>query len=186
MQEDRTRRAVFLDRDGVLNRPTVRDGKPYPPTCAEELVLLPRVKEACARLRDAGYLLVVVTNQPDVGRGTLTKEIVEGMHARLRALLPLADVRVCYHAGGGHGQPCKCRKPQPGLVLAAAADLNIDLKESYLVGDRWRDVECGKRAGVRTVFLDWGYDEFLAQKPDFRAADLLHAVDSIIAPRLPV
>lgn len=161
------RRAVFLDRDGVLNRPVVRDGLPCPPSSVAEFELYDDVPDGCARLKAAGYLLVVVTNQPDVSRGTQTRAEVDAMHAKLLSALPMIDrIEVCFHAGSEHGEPCLCRKPQPGMLLAAAAALQIDLGRSYLIGDRWRDIDCARAAGCRAIFIDRGYREPLRETPD--------------------
>lgn len=172
-------RAVFLDRDGVINRPVVREGKPYPPASLAEFELLPGVAEACAKLKDAGWLLVVATNQPDVGRGTQRREEVEAMHAAMGERLPLDRVEVCYDPG--QGQPSEFRKPAPGMLLRAARELEIDLAQSWMVGDRWRDIDCGAAAGCRTIFIDYGYDEKLRAQPTFRAASLLEASAIILA-----
>ena len=171
--------AVFLDRDGVINRALERDSKPYPPRNLDEFEILPGVPEACAKLKAAGFLLVVATNQPDVGRGTLKKEIVEAIHAEMRRQLPLDRVEVCYHPGQGQSD-CDCRKPKPGMLLRAARELGIDLAQSWMVGDRWRDVDCGRAAGCRTIFIDCGYAEELRQKPDFSAGNLAGAADIIL------
>ena len=173
-------KAVFLDRDGVINRPIVRDGKPFPPMRVEEFEILPGVPEACAKLKAAGFLLVVATNQPDVGRGTLTRETVESIHAKMCAALPLDHIEVCYDGGAAHGQPSEFRKPAPGMLLRAARELGINLALSWMVGDRWRDVDCGAAAGCRTVFIDLGYAEELRANPDFRAGDLVKAADLIL------
>jgi D-glycero-D-manno-heptose 1,7-bisphosphate phosphatase len=172
-------RAVFLDRDGVINRALERDRKPYPPTNLAEFDILPEVPDACARLKAAGFLLVVATNQPDVGRGTLKLEAVEQIHAHLTAQLPVERVEVCLHAGKGYSD-CDCRKPKPGMLLRAARELNIDLSRSWMVGDRWRDVDCGHAAGCKTIFIDRGYAEELKQKPDFSARHLGEAADIIL------
>lgn len=173
------RTAVFLDRDGVINRALERDGKPYPPRSLSEFEILPGVPEACAALKKAGFLLIVATNQPDVGRGTLEREIVEAIHAEMCRRLPIDRVEVCYHPGGGLSD-CDCRKPRPGMLLRAAGELGIDLGRSWMVGDRWRDIDCGHAAGCRTIFIDYGYDEPLRQQPDFRAASLADAARIII------
>ena len=173
-------RAIFLDRDGVINVSVVRDGKPYAPSTVEEFTLLPGVVEACRKLKDAGFILVVATNQPDVGRGTQPQATVEAMHAKMCAVLPIDRVEVCYHAGRGEPE-CDCRKPKPGMLLRAAADLGIDLKNSFMVGDRWRDIDCGQAAGVRTIFIDYNYDEALRQAPDHRVKDLAEAADLILS-----
>src|SRR5437870_11850291 len=127
--------AVFLDRDGVINRVLVREGKPYPASSLAEFEILPGVAEACRLLNQSGFLLVVATNQPDVGRGTLAKEIVEAMHAKLCAALPIDRVEVCYDPG--QGEPSDFLKPAPGMLLRAAKELEIDLGQSWMVGDRW-------------------------------------------------
>jgi D-glycero-D-manno-heptose 1,7-bisphosphate phosphatase len=172
--------AVFLDRDGVLNRTVVREGKPFAPTTLAEFELLPGVPEACARLKQAGYLLIVATNQPDVGRGTMSQSLVEAMHERLCAQLPIDRLEVCYHGGEQYGQPCDCRKPKPGMLVRAAQALGLDLAASWMVGDRWRDIDCGHAAGCRTVFIDYNYDEKLRQPPDFRVRDLAEGADVIL------
>lgn len=171
--------AVFLDRDGVINRALVRSGKPYPPSSLEEFEILPGVAEACARLKSAGFLLVVATNQPDVGRGTLSQEIVEALHAHMCRELPLDRVEVCYHPGQG-ASDCDCRKPRPGMLLRAAHALGINLARSFMVGDRWRDIDCGHAAGCTTVLIDYAYDEALRQPPHHRVKSLLEAADVIL------
>jgi D-glycero-D-manno-heptose 1,7-bisphosphate phosphatase len=173
-------KAVFLDRDGVINRPIIVDGKPYPPHKIAEFEILPGVDQACSNLKNAGYLLVVVTNQPDVGRGILKKEVVEAIHETMMRQLPVDRVEVCYHAGTEFGEKCECRKPQPGMLINAATALDVDLSRSFMVGDRWRDINCGKRAGCRTIFIDWGYNEPLREQPDFRVANLSEAVEWIL------
>ena len=173
----RPERAVFLDRDGVINRAVVRDGRPYPPARFDDLEILPGVVESLHRLRRAGFKLIVVTNQPDVARGTQTRQIVEQMHRRLRAELPLDDIRTCYH---DDGDQCACRKPKPGLVLEAGRDHGIDLASSYLVGDRWRDIDAGASAGCRTILITGASNEPLSTKPDCCAPQLSKAVDWIL------
>lgn len=172
-------RAVFLDRDGVLNEPIVRDGKPYPPHRLEDFRLLPGVERACAALIQAGFRLIVATNQPDVGRGELARELVESMHSKLCEVLPIDRVEVCYDPGGERSS--EFRKPNPGMLLRAAESLGIDLKLSYMVGDRWRDIDCGYAAGCRTIFIDRGYRESLREQPDLRAIDLPSAVALILS-----
>jgi D-glycero-D-manno-heptose 1,7-bisphosphate phosphatase len=180
IHEVKSRRAVFLDRDGVINRALEREGKPYPPTSLAEFEVLPEVPAALAKLKAAGFVLIVATNQPDVGRGTLAKEVVEEIHAHMLAQLSIDRVEVCYHPGKGLSD-CNCRKPKPGMLLNAAKELNIDLARSWMVGDRWRDVDCGHAAGCKTVFVDRGYVEELKQKPYFFARNLGEAADIILA-----
>ncbi len=178
-QDETSAVAVFLDRDGVINRPVVRDGLPYPPADVEEFDIYDDVPAGCARLKEAGYLLVVATNQPDVGRGTQAQGQVEAMHSVMTAALPIDRVEVCYHPGG-HLSSCECRKPAPGMLLQAAEALSIRLSESFMVGDRWRDIDCGHTAGCRTIFVDRGYAEELRQAPDFTVGSFAEAVDIIL------
>jgi D-glycero-D-manno-heptose 1,7-bisphosphate phosphatase len=157
----------------------VRAAKPYPPASVDEFVLLPGVVEGCARLKAAGFILVVVTNQPDVGRGTLPQAVVEAIHDRLRVQLPIDRIEVCYDAGGAQ-PPSAFRKPAPGMLLRAARELGLDLGRSWMVGDRWRDVDCGKNAGCRTVFIDGDYAEALRAKPDFTVRSFTEVVEIIL------
>lgn len=175
-----SRRAVFLDRDGVINRALVRENKPYPPSSLADFEILPDVPEACRKLKEAGFVLVVATNQPDVGRGSLTREAVEAIHAFMRKQLPVDRVEVCYHPGKGESE-CECRKPRPGMLLRAAQALGIDLTNSWMVGDRWRDIDCGHAAGCHTVLVERSYAEELRHQPDYRAASLLEAAQIILA-----
>ncbi len=173
--------AVFLDRDGVINETFVRQGKPYAPETLEEFNLLPRVETALARLQVADYRLIVVTNQPDVGAGRQSREVVEAMHARLRDALPVDDIRVCYHQDA---DKCECRKPKPGLLLGAARDWAIALDRSYMVGDRWRDVNAGRAAGCQTILVRSGHDEPVQDQPDAVVDSLFEASSLIVDGRL--
>jgi D-glycero-D-manno-heptose 1,7-bisphosphate phosphatase len=174
------RPAVFLDRDGTLNVSVVRAGTPCPPASVDEFALLPGVPEGCARLKNAGYVLVVATNQPDVGRGTQTRAAVEAIHARLCALLPVNRIEVSYDSGR-EDPPSAFRKPATGMLRRAAAELGLDLSRSWMVGDRWRDVDCGNNAGCRTIFIDNGYADRLKRRPDFTVTSFAGAVDIILA-----
>jgi len=176
-----TRRAVFLDRDGVINHAVVRNGKPHPPSSPTDFRLYDDVVDGCARLKTASFLLVLITNQPDVGRGTQSREAVEAMHLKLKSALPSLDrIEICYHGGERYGQPCDCRKPRPGLILRAAAELNIDLKESYVIGDRWRDIDCARAAGCRVIFIERGYKEKSCQAADVTVANFEEAVNAVL------
>jgi D-glycero-D-manno-heptose 1,7-bisphosphate phosphatase len=171
-------KAVFLDRDGVLNKFFLRDGVPHPPACLEELAIYPDVAEALRRLKEAGYLLIVVTNQPDIARGTQTREAVDQINAALGAALPIDEFLVCAHDDADH---CACRKPKPGMVLEAASRHEVDLGRSFLVGDRWRDIDCGASAGTQTVFIERGYRERAPEHaPDFVADSLGGATEWIL------
>jgi D-glycero-D-manno-heptose 1,7-bisphosphate phosphatase len=170
-------RAVFLDRDGVITRALVRDGKPYAPATLAEMEIDPTAPAALASLKAAGFVLIVVTNQPDVARGTARREAVEAMHAVLHAALPLDACFVCYH---DDADACICRKPLPGLLIQAAAEHSIDLAGSFLVGDRWRDIDAGAAAGCRTILIDRGYRERPPEHlPTARASTLTEAAEWI-------
>jgi D-glycero-D-manno-heptose 1,7-bisphosphate phosphatase len=172
------RRAVFLDRDGVVNRSVMRNGKPYPPASLTELEIMPDAPEALADLKTRGFLLVIATNQPDVGRGTQQRTTVEAINAALRSTLPLDDFFVCYHDSV---DDCDCRKPLPGLLLQAAAKHSIDLSSSFMIGDRWRDIEAGSSAGCRTILIDYGYSEQNPRHPpNAQVSSLRAAVDWIL------
>jgi D-glycero-D-manno-heptose 1,7-bisphosphate phosphatase len=166
------RRAVILDRDGVLNRVILRNGRPSAPTSLEEFQIEPEAVTALPTLRAAGLMLIVVTNQPDVGRGRVHRDVVDTMHRRLRAALPLDDIRVCWDVDGPAND---CYKPKPGLLQDAAREHAIDLTQSFMVGDRWRDVGAGRAAGCFTVFIDRAYAEPLTERPDAVCADLAGA-----------
>ena len=170
--------AVFLDRDGVINRAFVRDGKPYSPPTPEDLDVLPGVPEALRDLRSHGYKVLVVTNQPDVGRGKQSRESLEAMHQDLRARLSLDDILVCTHTDA---DDCDCRKPLPGMLLEAAKKHNIDLAASYMVGDRWKDIDAGYNAGCKTILVDYGYSERSPERvPGLIVKSLREAADWII------
>ena len=172
-----TRRAVFLDRDGVLSRALVVDGQPRTPMRAADFEVLPDAAAACRRLRGAGYLVIVVTNKPDIARGRLPSTELADMHAILRAEVPVDDIRVCPH---DDDDCCGCRKPAPGMLRAAARDHAIDLDASVMVGDRWRDIQAGRRAGCHTVLVDHAWREPRPDSPDAVVTDLTDAVDWIL------
>jgi D-glycero-D-manno-heptose 1,7-bisphosphate phosphatase len=161
----------------VINRAIVREGKPYPPAAVEQTEILPGVREALLRLKAHGYLLIVVTNQPDVARGTTTRETVEAINAYLGDSLPIDEFRTCYHDSA---DGCDCRKPRAGSLLAAASLHGIDLGQSFMIGDRWRDVEAGQNAGCKTIFIDYGYSEKQPDAVDCRVSSLGAAADYIL------
>jgi D-glycero-D-manno-heptose 1,7-bisphosphate phosphatase len=146
-----SRAAVFLDRDGVVTVPVDRDGRERPAWTLDELALVPTARDATLALHDAGFLLVLVTNQPDVARGDVIAATVDAINARVAALLGLDAVYLCPHDGA---DACECRKPLPGMLHHAAGDLDIALERSWLIGDRWVDIAAGRAAGVRTVLVE--------------------------------
>lgn len=171
------RPAVFLDRDGVLNRTAVRGGTPYPPAKVEEVEILPGVEEALRKLRARGLPLIVVTNQPDVARGTQTRAAVEAINDLLARRLGVTAVYTCYH---DNADECACRKPRPGMLTRAAQEHGIDLRRSFMIGDRWGDVAAGAAAGCTTFLIDLPYSQCHRCTPDHRVADLAVAADIIL------
>lgn len=169
--------AVFLDRDGVINRAIVRAGRPYPPGSMAEFEVLPGVAKAISHMKQAGYLIIVVTNQPDVATGVQRREVVDAMHDLLLDTLDIDEVRVCFHVDE---DGCACRKPGPGMLLDAMRAWGIDMERSYMVGDRWRDIEAGKAAGCRTILVSRSYDERQPEEPDETVDSLPEASELIL------
>lgn len=174
------RAAVFLDRDGVLNRARVRGGRPFPPASLAELEILDEAVTACALLREAAFVLVCVTNQPDIIRGAVNPWDVHAINAQVRDVLRLEAVMTCPH---DESDNCDCRKPNPGLLLRAADEFGLELGASFMVGDRWRDVEAGKRAGCQTVFIDYNYAEQQPFAPHYTTRSVLDAAHWILSQR---
>jgi len=167
--------AVFLDRDGVINKAIIHCGKPYPPKSLFELEILEGVQEGLRQLKKLNFLLIVITNQPDVARGIMAVKIVDDIHNHLRTLLTIDDIFSCYHDNVDN---CNCRKPKAGMIFAAAKKWNINLNQSFIVGDRWRDIEAGKNAGIKTILLDYGYNEKYI-KPDYTCFNFQEVVQTI-------
>ena len=157
-------RAVFFDRDGIINKPVIKENRPYPPASLAEFAFNESIPEVCAALKDTGFFLFIFTNQPDVARGTRKKSDIENIHGYILKALPIDKIYTCYHDNSDN---CSCRKPLPGMIYSARDEFNIDLSQSFAVGDRWRDVDAGKAAGVKTIFFDYGYAEELNAKPDY-------------------
>jgi len=170
--------AVFLDRDGIINRAIMRDGKPYPPLRLDELEVLPGSVTSLSRLANFGYILIGITNQPDVARGTQSREIVESFNYMIRAKLPVREIFVCYHDDSDN---CNCRKPKPGLILQAMEKYGLDTSHSWMVGDRWKDIAAGQAAGLKTIFVDYHYDEtYKGNCADFTVEDTVYLADIIL------
>ena len=171
------KQAVFLDRDGVLNFAIVKDELPYPPASVDEIEIPPGVTEGMKRLKEAGFVLIVVSNQPDVRRGVTPKAIVEEINYFLSKRMQVDRFIMCYHDSS---DGCDCRKPRPGMLLAGAREFDIDLASSYMVGDRWRDMEAGISAGCMTIFIDYGYKEKQPEYFDHKVNKFSDAVNIIL------
>ena len=167
------RKAIFLDRDGVINKTFIKNDLPFSPPSFNELKILTGVKESIFRLQKLNFICLVVTNQPDVSRGKIKKKTVIKMNNYLKDEIKLDDIFVCYHDDHDN---CKCRKPNPGLLLDAVKKWDIDLKKSYMIGDRWRDIEAGKSVGCKTIFIDYNYKETKPKNPNFTTDSLLNSV----------
>jgi len=170
-------KTVFLDRDGVINRVHLKNGRPHPPLNLSELEILPGVAASLERLKKSGFKVIVVTNQPDVARGTIEKKVVEEINYYLSEKLKIDEFKVCYH---DDSDVCNCRKPNPGALLEASNKYSIDLNSSYMVGDRWKDILAGQRAGCKTIFIQCNYDEIQPDFPTYTVNNLTEAVEIIL------
>jgi D-glycero-D-manno-heptose 1,7-bisphosphate phosphatase len=170
-------RAIFLDRDGVLNDVVLRAGRPHPPALAEGMVVLPGARESLARFKEAGYRTIVVTNQPDVATGVQSRDVVEEIHRRLALELSIDAFKVCFHVDA---HECPCRKPKPGMLVEAALEWDLDLAGSWLIGDRWRDIGAGQAVQCRTVWIDRGYAERAPERPDFVVRSIREAARIVL------
>jgi D-glycero-D-manno-heptose 1,7-bisphosphate phosphatase len=171
-------KAVFLDRDGVLVVPQFRDGRSFAPQRLEDFRLYDGSRAAVSRLKAAGFVVVVATNQPDVGAGIVAERVIEAMHSRLRAEVPVDDIETCFDT---RAHATERRKPAAGMLFDAARKWQVDLGTSYVVGDRHTDVEAGIRAGCTSVFIDHSYAAEV--KPTAQSAtvrNLTEAVDWIL------
>jgi D-glycero-D-manno-heptose 1,7-bisphosphate phosphatase len=169
-------KALFLDRDGVINKEIARDGGFFSPRFYTDFQLLPEVKEALEIAKKAGLVTIVITNQPDISRGLMELNELEKMHKEMMEKLPIDDLFVCVHSDEDE---CNCRKPKIGALLQAAKKWNIDLKNSYFVGDSYKDIEAGKNAQCTTFLIQKIYNVDV-KGYDFLATDLLSAVQKIV------
>ena len=170
-------KAVFLDRDGVLNNSIIVDGKPYPPKSLDELIIPEGVKEGLKQLTQHGYVLIIITNQPDVARGKTKIEVVNSINNYLQQKLLIDDVFCCIHDDSDN---CNCRKPKPGMIIEATKKWNIDIANSYMVGDRWKDIETGKNAGLKTILINYGYNEKYVE-PDYSCINFNEVTQIILS-----
>ena len=169
-------KCVFLDRDGVLNHAIVRDRKPFSPRSISEFTLMPNVVKNVKKIRSLGYLTIITTNQPDISTGKLSLKTLELFHNILNSKLELTDIYFCPHLESDN---CKCRKPKCGMINDAVKKYNIDLNKSFVIGDRWRDIDCGIKSGCKTIFIDYNYKEKLNKSPHASVSNLSSGVKLI-------
>lgn len=169
-------RAIFLDRDGVINKVIMKNGNPYSPRKFEEFELLPGIKTVLINFKNNGFQNIIVTNQPDIARNLMEWDELNKIHDYIRKELPIDDIRICPHDDSYN---CECRKPKPGMLYKAAGDFDIDLKKSFVIGDRWKDIEAGRCAGCNTILINAVYNKDVSA--DFKVNDLLEACDLIFA-----
>ena len=170
------KKSVFLDRDGVINKVYIKDGLPESPNSLNELKIIPGVRESIIKLKKLNFICLMVTNQPNVSRKKIDKNSVIQMNNFLKNEISLDDIFVCYHDDSDN---CNCRKPKPGLLLQAGKKWDVDFKKSFMIGDRWRDIQAGEKVGCKTIFLDYKYNEKKPKKPDFVSDSLLNAAHII-------
>jgi D-glycero-D-manno-heptose 1,7-bisphosphate phosphatase len=170
---------VFLDRDGVLAEAIVReDGEAYAPTRVKDFVLVADAGAQVQRLRDAGFLCIVFTNQPERAKDLLSQADLDEMHRQMRVAIPLDDVYVCPH---DKSEGCRCHKPATGMIDHAVARWGIDVAASYVIGDRWRDVDAGRAAGCYSILIERSYS--VDAQADARVTTLAEAVDTVLRHR---
>lgn len=172
------KRAIFLDRDGVINSTIIKKGKPFSPRRLEDFELVDGIKDILERFRVRGLLNIIVTNQPDIARGLMKKEELQKMHSLIRENLPVDDIFICPHDDADN---CNCRKPKAGMFFEAAKKWNIDLNESFIIGDSWKDIEAGRNAGCTTVLIDSPYNKQIDS--DIRTNELSAAAEMILNSR---
>lgn len=170
-------KCVFLDRDGVINDVILKNGNPHPPINVQGVRILKNVNKSLISLKKSGFYLAVITNQPDVSRKITTKKQVEAINNYIMSKLPLDEINTCFH---DNFHNCQCRKPQPGMILDVAKRKNIDLTKSFMIGDRKSDIEAGKKAGCKTIFIDNNYNEEKPKNYDFKAVSLYAASQIIL------
>jgi len=171
------KRAIFLDRDGVLNKAIVINNRPHSPKKLDEVIILENVKKSIEKLKANKFEIIVITNQPDIATEKITYTFVESVHNLLREELQLNHFYVCPHVDTDH---CECRKPKAGMIYNAAKDLGLDLYSSFLVGDRWKDIQAGQAAGLTSFFIDNKYAERMPDQPYFSVNSLFEAVNLIL------
>ena len=153
------RQAIFLDRDGVINKATFVNGKHRSPLVLEELEIFKDAKRSIRKLRKLGFLIFIVTNQPEISRGNLRREESDAINAAIDKEIEPDEIVACPH---DDSDGCSCRKPLPGMITGLISRYMLDPTRCYLVGDRLKDIEAGQAAGVKSIQIDRGYPEGLS------------------------
>ena len=170
--------AVFLDRDGVINKPVIINKKPYAPTKYTEFKFYPGIYENLQALKNNGFLRIVVTNQPDIGNGKTKLQEVQLMHDKLMKTNLIDGIYMCSH---NQREQCSCRKPGIKMLTDAKSKFNINMSRSWLIGDRWSDVTAAHNAGLTPIFVDHGYAETNSKlQTCIKVKNLKSAVNKII------
>jgi len=175
-------RSIFLDRDGTLIRSIIRNGLPFSPTSLKEVEILPGAFEATKIFAELGFLPVVISNQPDVGNAVISQEVSLEINKFVMDALEIRHFYICFHVDTDN---CECRKPKDGLIKKAIGDLSIDPHQSVMVGDRWKDIEAGQRAGCDCYFIDYKYLERRPNPPFTTVSNILDVAYSIERKHLP-
>ena len=169
-------KAIFFDRDGVLIQAPVIDGKPKSIENVSDIIFI--VEESLIiKLRDLGFYLIAITNQPDISRKKIKPEFVEKINNLIKTKYYLDDFYVCPHSDQDN---CECRKPKNGLILDAAKDYNLDLSSCFMIGDRWRDIAAAEISGCKSIYIDYSYNEQKPYKQDYTVKCPSSAIKKIL------
>ena len=171
------KKAIFLDRDGVLSKTSLVNGKSFAPRNLRDFKLYSDSTQSVKKLKSIGFMVFVVTNQPDVGKKLISRSTLEQMHNKLKKKTHVDGIYVCVHR---QDENCYCRKPNPGMILDAAKKHHIDWKKSFVVGDRASDIEAGQKANCRTIFLKKKYYENAPTKQEATFLNLREATNYIL------
>ena len=170
------KKAVFLDRDGVVSRAVVINNRPFSIRRASDLQILDEVNEALGIFGKLALIPIIISNQPDVARGLLSQLEHEKIESKIVTLTGISKIYTCTH---DEKDNCFCRKPKPGLILKAAEDHDIDITKSYLIGDRWRDMDLAKNVDCRSFFINRNYEEKYPEYFDYETGSILESAKII-------
>ena len=171
-------KALFLDRDGIINRSFKnKKGKPKAPTLFKDFIFLPFLKNYLNEIKKLNFNIIIITNQPDISYGVLKEAELYKMHSKIYSSLPVTNIYVCKHSKEDN---CKCRKPKTGLFRQALKKYNLNLKNSYAIGDRWSDIVASYKCGIKSIYVDRNYNEPKPTKQIFTTKSTKKALEYII------